>query len=295
MTEQEKLEEDRDKWISYLKKEQFIDPNTEDRHITPSFLLKKLGLESAYTRNPRQNFNNWGMTFSPTYFILKFLDLLLQVLQIPLQIVKFVIFDMTLDIFLRFLRKERDRTPGTIFPYVENLHIPFVKKLEKRREEELAELDRIFDMQQQLQEKIGDCYKLIQILEDLEKLKSNSKTDPHLLLLERIESKPEIKDKLTDPNLNLLCPMSKDLIESPVVADDGNTYEENFIKKWLENNPTSPMTREEISKNLRIDHNYIESLKARYTEEISKQKDLEGQKESPRKRKRTDSQQIRPN
>ena len=26
MTEQEKLEEDRDKWISYLKKEQFIDP-----------------------------------------------------------------------------------------------------------------------------------------------------------------------------------------------------------------------------------------------------------------------------
>ena len=108
MTEQEKLEEDRDKWISYLKKEQFIVPNTKDSHITPSFLLKNLGLESAYTRNPRQHFNNWcRMMFNPTYFILKFFDLLLQVLQIPFQIVKFVIFDMTLDIFLRFLRKER--------------------------------------------------------------------------------------------------------------------------------------------------------------------------------------------
>ena len=172
------------------------------------------------------------MTFNPTYFILKFFDLLLQVLQIPFQIVKFVIFDMNLDIFLRFLRKERDRTPGTIFPYVENLHIPFVKKLEKRREEELAELGRIFDMQQRLRQKIVDCYKLIQILEDLEKLKSNSKIDPHLQLLKHIESQPEIKDKLTDPNLNLLCPISSDLIKSPVIADDGNTYERTLIEKW---------------------------------------------------------------
>ena len=221
--------------------------------------------------------------FNPTYFILKFFDLLLQVLQIPFQIVKIVIFDMTLDVFLR---KDREKTPGTIFPYVENLHIPFVKNLEKQRKEELAKLDRFFDRQQLLQQKIVVCNKLIKIIEDIEELKSNSKTDPHLQLLKHIESQPEIYDKLTHPNLNLLCPISANLIKSPVIADDKNTYERTLIEKWQKEKSTSPITREEISNTFHIDYNYIKNLKDRYTEEISKKKDLEGQKEPPRKRKR---------
>ena len=284
MTDLEELEKSRDERIRYLKKDNFIGPNTEDGKITPNDLLTKLVLESVYTEDPRQNFNNWcRMMFNPTYFILKFFDLLLQVLQIPFQIVKIVIFDMTLDVFLR---KDREKTPGTIFPYVENLHIPFVKNLEKQRKEELAKLDRFFDRQQLLQQKIVVCNKLIKILEDIEELKSNSKTNPHLELLKRIEGNTKIKDELTHPNLNFLCPISADLIKSPVIADDENTYERTLIEKWQKEKSTSPITREEISKTFHIDYNYIKNLKDRYTEEISKQKDLEGQKEPPRKRKR---------
>ena len=292
MTDLAELEKSRDERIRYLKKDNFIGPNTEDGKITPNDLLTKLVLESVCTEDPRQNFNNWcRMMFNPTYFILKFFDLLLQVLQIPFQIVKIVIFDMTLDVFLR---KDREKTPGTIFPYVENLHIPFVKNLEKQRKEELAKLDRFFDRQQLLRQKIVVCNKLIKILEDIEELKSNSKTDPHLQLLKHIESQPEIYDKLTHPNRNLLCPISQDLIERPVIADDGKTYEKTEIERWQKEKSTSPITRDNISNTFRIDDNYIKSLKDRYTEEISKQKDLEGQKEPPRKRKRKNSQ-VRPN
>ena len=62
-----------------------------------------------------------------------------------------------------------------------------------------------------------------------------------------------------------------------------------------ERKSTSPITREKISNTFRIDDNYIKSLKDRYTEKISKQKDLEGQKGSPSCKRKRKYSQYKPN
>ena len=43
------------------------------------------------------------------------------------------------------------------------------------------------------------------------------------------------------------CPISSALMKHPVVCTDGHTYEHDYIKHWLEDNDTSPMTRERLS------------------------------------------------
>ena len=43
------------------------------------------------------------------------------------------------------------------------------------------------------------------------------------------------------------CPISSALMKHPVVCDDGHTYEHDYIKHWLEDNDTSPMTRERLT------------------------------------------------
>ncbi len=41
----------------------------------------------------------------------------------------------------------------------------------------------------------------------------------------------------------LICPISLDLMIKPVVADDGQTYEENSIKEHFQHSHISPITR----------------------------------------------------
>ena len=43
------------------------------------------------------------------------------------------------------------------------------------------------------------------------------------------------------------CPISSALMKHPVVCTDGHTYEHDYIKHWLEDNDTSPMTRERLT------------------------------------------------
>ena len=43
------------------------------------------------------------------------------------------------------------------------------------------------------------------------------------------------------------CPISSALMKHPVVCNDGHTYEHDHIKHWLEDNDTSPMTRERLT------------------------------------------------
>ncbi|CAF1444737.1 unnamed protein product [Didymodactylos carnosus] len=53
----------------------------------------------------------------------------------------------------------------------------------------------------------------------------------------------------------LECPLCFQLFEVPVVAEDGHTYEEHEIIKWIKKNGTSPLTNEPISiKGLRPNH-----------------------------------------
>lgn len=52
--------------------------------------------------------------------------------------------------------------------------------------------------------------------------------------------------------LELLCPITNEIMNSPVTADDGFTYEKTAIKEWFDRGKTtSPMTNEELhSKDL---------------------------------------------
>ena len=47
-----------------------------------------------------------------------------------------------------------------------------------------------------------------------------------------------------------ICPISNFIMLNPVIADDNQIYDNKSIKTWLENNDTSPLTREYITNNL---------------------------------------------
>ena len=48
-----------------------------------------------------------------------------------------------------------------------------------------------------------------------------------------------------------ICPISQKLMINPVTTLVGNTYEEEYIKKWLENHDTDPLFNETLkNKNL---------------------------------------------
>lgn len=41
----------------------------------------------------------------------------------------------------------------------------------------------------------------------------------------------------------LQCPMTLEIMDDPVIAEDGYTYERSAITRWINENGTSPMTR----------------------------------------------------
>eukprot|EP01127_Copromyxa_protea_P013061 TRINITY_DN3470_c0_g1_i1.p1 TRINITY_DN3470_c0_g1~~TRINITY_DN3470_c0_g1_i1.p1 ORF type:complete len:592 (-),score=112.57 TRINITY_DN3470_c0_g1_i1:19-1794(-) len=48
------------------------------------------------------------------------------------------------------------------------------------------------------------------------------------------------------------CPISAEIMEDPVIAEDGHTYERKSITEWVTRKGTSPMTREPISPTVLI-------------------------------------------
>lgn len=76
-------------------------------------------------------------------------------------------------------------------------------------------------------------------------LTSNLSLDSHI-----VEMKSAIfKIFQTESNipLELLCPITNDVMTSPVIADDGFTYEKSSILEWFnKGKTTSPMTNEEL-------------------------------------------------
>jgi hypothetical protein len=55
-----------------------------------------------------------------------------------------------------------------------------------------------------------------------------------------------------------ICPINQEIMTDPVFADDGYTYERSAISAWFNENNTSPMTREKISKRL-VTNNMLRS------------------------------------
>lgn len=46
------------------------------------------------------------------------------------------------------------------------------------------------------------------------------------------------------------CPISMEIMTDPVICSDGITYERESILKWTERHTTSPMTRQQINKDM---------------------------------------------
>tara|TARA_Y100000590_G_scaffold435894_1_gene555875 strand:- start:626 stop:1696 length:1071 start_codon:yes stop_codon:yes gene_type:complete len=71
------------------------------------------------------------------------------------------------------------------------------------------------------------------------------------LINENDELKKLISQKKSiGPPEHFNCPISTDVMEEPVIAMDGHTYDRASIELWFQNHNTSPMTREIISTNL---------------------------------------------
>jgi len=69
-----------------------------------------------------------------------------------------------------------------------------------------------------------------------------------------------------------VCPISTEIMKNPVIAEDGQTYEEMEINKWFKANDISPITRKKIGKKLTKNYKAKESI-----EDLQKQrKTLEG-------------------
>ena len=59
-----------------------------------------------------------------------------------------------------------------------------------------------------------------------------------------------------EPPITLCCPITQELLEEPVLLDDGHTYERAPIEQWLKNKTTSPVTGEELSST-KVTPNYM--------------------------------------
>lgn len=62
----------------------------------------------------------------------------------------------------------------------------------------------------------------------------------------------------------LLCPISRDVMNDPVIAADGNTYEREAIEQWIARSPTSPLTRERLGHINLISNRAIKQLCDKY-------------------------------
>ena len=63
------------------------------------------------------------------------------------------------------------------------------------------------------------------------------------------------------------CPISKEIMQDPVIASDGNTYERSAITTWLERSSTSPLTRQPLEQALFPNHN-LKKLVAQWTKAV---------------------------
>jgi len=71
---------------------------------------------------------------------------------------------------------------------------------------------------------------------------------------------------------SIRCPITKQIFKFPCIAEDGKCYERYEIKKWLENNNTSPITRQRIGTNL-YDNVNLKEIIEKMLEEKTELKD----------------------
>lgn len=99
------------------------------------------------------------------------------------------------------------------------------------------------------------------IKEEIEKLRKTDFSTPIPTTQLEIEKKKIelelIKDQLErveDMLDTYVCPITAELLINPVMAEDGQTYEQTEITKWFKTHDTSPITRKKIGKKVTINY-----------------------------------------
>ena len=107
----------------------------------------------------------------------------------------------------------------------------------------------------------------------------------HMRQLEMLAEKPQfecnkmcISDFVDVPDHSMLCPITRLLMNDPVVAADGMTYERTAIRNWIlsqKDNPStrigsvcSPVTGEELSNLEVIDNNSMKSMTSTFKDQV---------------------------
>jgi len=70
----------------------------------------------------------------------------------------------------------------------------------------------------------------------------------------------------------IYCPITRQIFNDPVIAEDGFVYERTEIQKWLDTKSSSPITRESMGKNLNK-CNYMKQLVKSHLETHPEEKD----------------------
>jgi len=86
-------------------------------------------------------------------------------------------------------------------------------------------------------------------------------------------------DDIEDDPEEFCCPITQDLMEDPVIAEDGNTYERTAIVEWIDKHGDSPISREPLNKEILIINralkNQIEQYKEKKVKKEKKEKEEE--------------------
>lgn len=99
---------------------------------------------------------------------------------------------------------------------------------------------------------------------ELDLKEAQEEAEKHKIGCETAEQKVErFQSDLED---FISCPISLGIIQDPVVAADGHTYERSAIENWLLRKHTSPVNRQRLSQNSLVSNIAIRQLIDKYKE-----------------------------
>jgi len=100
-------------------------------------------------------------------------------------------------------------------------------------------------------------------LKPITESKSKSKTDKKSKLKEQPRKEDPAEEEIPE---DFICPVTQDIMTDPVIAQDGHTYERKNITEWVSKHGTSPITREQLSKDVIIPNRVLKTQIDQYLE-----------------------------
>ncbi len=127
----------------------------------------------------------------------------------------------------------------------------FLEKLDLTNHLKIQALGDVIKLQKEIG-KLKESLRDERLLQVQLKNNNNPNTEQLALQLDEMkrfneELKLTLKERETKIPEAFICPITQDMMQDPVFASDGHTYERTAIELWLKNNNTSPMTGLQLS------------------------------------------------